>query len=145
MTSTSQPVDITPTVEISWPAANLALVALGGEHDLASAPSVERAIDDALRTCSHLVIDLSEVQFIDSSHINLLVRTKNDADERGCAFSLVLNGDAPSIERTLEICGVLPVLNRVPTVAAALALSQDSAGRNGTHETLGGHADRVSR
>ena len=131
MTPISQPTDTEPTVETSWPRANVALIALGGEHDLASAPSVEHAIGDALRGCSHLVIDLSTVQFIDSSIIKLLVRSRGEADRMRCDFSLVLNGGSPSIERTLEICGVLPVLNRVATVDAAVDPRDPAAGHDG--------------
>jgi hypothetical protein len=42
-----------------------------------------------------------------------------DADAKDCRFNLVM-GTAPGVERTLEICGVLPALNRVRTVDSAL-------------------------
>jgi anti-anti-sigma factor len=77
-------------------------------------------LGNALLTCSQLVVDLSTVQFIDSSTIHCLIRMKREADDKRCDFRLVLNGDAPNIEHTLEICGVLGVLNRVATVDAAL-------------------------
>ena len=118
--SNGQPQDPEPTIKVSWPESGLALVVLGGEQDLGSAPVIERAIGDALRDASHLVIDLSTVQFLDSSIISLLVSTRREAADRDCEFSLVLQG-APSIERTLEICGVLPELNRVTTLDAAMA------------------------
>lgn len=111
--------DTEPTIDLRRPRPEVALVTLGGEHDLGSAPLVERATADALLTCSHLIVDLSEVQFVDSSIINLLVRLKKDADDRDCRFNLVI-GSAPGVERALEICGVLPGLNRVTTVDRAL-------------------------
>jgi len=107
------------TVDLRWVTPDIAIVVLGGEHDLASAPTVDRVVGDALLTCSHLIIDISPAEFIDSTIIDLLVRTKRDADNRGRHFNLVL-GEAPLIERTLEICGVLPSLNRVTDVHAAL-------------------------
>ena len=120
ITSTDgHPQDPEPTIEVTWPESGLALVVLGGEQDMGSAPVIERAIGDALRDASHLVVDLSAVQFLDSSIINLLVSTRKEAADRDCQFSLVLQG-APSIERTLEICGVLPELNRVTTLDAAV-------------------------
>jgi len=115
----SRPPDTQPTVEIRWPRPDLAIVLLGGEHDLASAPAVDRLVGEALLTCSHLIINLSTVQFIDSSIIHLLVRARKDADDRGSHFNLVL-GEAQAIERTLEICGVLASLNRVPDIETAL-------------------------
>ena len=117
--STERPQDTEPTIEITWPEPDVALVTLAGEQDMGSAPLIESAATDALRMCSHLVIDLSAVQFIDSSIINLLVQTKREADGRGCDFNLVLEASR-SIERTLEICGVLPELNRVTTLDAAI-------------------------
>jgi anti-anti-sigma factor len=114
--------DTEPTIDVLRPKPHIALVVLGGEHDLDSAPLVERATEEALLTCSHLIIDISPVQFIDSSIINLLVQLKKDADAKDCRFNLVM-GTAPGVERTLEICGVLPGLNRVRTVDTALAES----------------------
>jgi len=111
--------DTEPTIEVDWPKPDIAVVVLGGEHDLASAPLVERETEEALRTCSHLIVDISPVQFIDSSIINLLVQLKKDADDKDCRFNLVM-GTAPGVEHTLEICGVLPGLNRVKSVDEAL-------------------------
>ena len=111
--------DAEPMVEIAWPRPDVALFVLEGEHDLESAPRLERAMGDALLTCSGLLVDLSSVEFIDSSTINALVRVKKEADTQGCSFGLVLDG-SPNIERTLEICGVLGALNRFTSVDAAL-------------------------
>jgi anti-anti-sigma factor len=111
--------DTEPTIDVRRPKPHVALVVLGGEHDLDSAPLVEQATEDALLTCSHLIIDISPVQFIDSSIINLLVQLKRDADAKDCRFNLVM-GTAPGVERALEICGVLPALNHVKNVDIAL-------------------------
>ena len=110
-----------PRVEITWPRPDVALFVLEGEHDLDSAPRLEHALGDALLSCSGLLVDLSSVEFIDSSTINVLVKMKRDADTRGCSFKLVLD-DSPNIERTLEICGVLPSLNRVTSAEAAISV-----------------------
>jgi anti-anti-sigma factor len=108
-----------PTIEVHRPKPHVAVVVLAGEHDLNSAPLVEQATEEALLTCSHLIIDISPVQFIDSSIINLLVQLKRDADAKDCRFNLVM-GTAPGVERALEICGVLPALNHVKNVDIAL-------------------------
>jgi anti-anti-sigma factor len=111
--------DTEPTIDVHRPEPDVAVVVLGGEHDLSSAPLVEQAAEESLRTCSHLIVDLSPVQFIDSSIINLLVQLKKDADAKDSHFNLVL-ATTPGVERALEICGVLPALNRVKTVDEAL-------------------------
>jgi anti-sigma B factor antagonist len=116
-----------PTVALRWSKPDIAIVVLEGEHDLASAPTVDRMVGDALLTCSHLIVDFSSVEFIDSTIIDLLVRTKRDADSRGRRFNLVL-GDAPLIEKPLEICGVLPSLNRVTDVRGALESTPEDDG-----------------
>jgi anti-sigma B factor antagonist len=114
--------DTQPTIDVRRPRPDVALVVLGGEHDLESAPLVERAASEALLTGFHLIVDLSPVQFIDSSIINLLVQLRNEAIANDLQFNLVV-GTAPSVKRTLEICGVLQVLNSTPSVDAALAES----------------------
>jgi anti-anti-sigma factor len=111
--------DTEPTIDVHRPKPHVALVVLGGEHDLDSAPLVEQATEEALLTCSHLIVDISPVEFIDSSIINLLVQLKKDTDAKNCRFNLVM-GTTPGVERTLEICGVLPALNRVRTLDTAL-------------------------
>jgi anti-sigma B factor antagonist len=116
-----------PTVVLRWVKPDIAIVVLEGEHDLASAASVDRVVGDALLTCSHLIIDIASADFIDSTIIDLLVRTKRDADSRGRRFNLVL-GEAPLIEKPLEICGVLPSLNRVTDVHGALGSPPRDAG-----------------
>ena len=117
--STLSAPDTEPTIDVHWPRPGVAVVVLGGEHDLYSARLIEQATDEVLLTCSHLIVDISPVQFIDSSTIKLLVRRKKDADAKNCRFNLVM-GTAPSVRRTLEICGVLPGLNHAPTVDSAL-------------------------
>jgi anti-anti-sigma factor len=112
--------DVTlPTVDVHWPRPDAAVVALGGEHDLDSVPTVETSAGEAALTCSHLIIDLSQVEFVDSSIINALVRLAGELETTGRRFNVVL-GTSPNIERTLDICGVLPALNRVTTLEAAL-------------------------
>jgi anti-anti-sigma factor len=115
-----------PRTATTWPRPDVAVVVLEGEHDLESTPRLEQALGEALLTCSHLVVDLSLAQFIDSSTINVLVTMKKEADTRGCRFTLVLEG-SPSLEHTLEICGVLEALNRVSTLDAALGNGASSA------------------
>jgi anti-anti-sigma factor len=111
--------DTRPTIDVHRPNPHVTLITLGGEHDLDSAPAVERATEEALLTCSHLIVDISFVQFVDSSIISLLVQLKKDADAKDCRFNLVM-GTAPGVERAFEICGVLAALNHVRTVDAAL-------------------------
>jgi anti-anti-sigma factor len=122
-----RPTDTEPTIEVRRPRPDVLLVVLGGEHDLESAPLVEQAAGEALLTDSHLIVDLSPTQFIDSSIINLLVSLRNEANTNDRRFNLVLR-KAPSVKRTLEICNVLQVLNCAPSVETALAAATTPGG-----------------
>jgi anti-anti-sigma factor len=108
-----------PTIEVRSPRPHAALVVLGGEHDLYSADELQDTFDQALARCEHLIVDLSATEFIDSTTIGVLMKTREHAAELGRKFSLVL-GTAPTVERTLEVSGALPLLNVVPTVERAL-------------------------
>ena len=109
-----------PTIEVRSPRPHAALVVLAGEHDLYSADEVQQTLDQSLAVCDHLIVDLSAVEFIDSSIVHVLVQAKKNAIELGRKFNVVL-GTAPVVERILEVTGVVPLLNVVPTVERALA------------------------
>jgi anti-anti-sigma factor len=108
-----------PTIEVRSPQPHAALVVLAGEHDLYSADEVEQTFDQALAVCDHLIIDLSSAEFIDSTIVAVLLETKKNAIELDRKFNVVL-GTAPVVERILEVTGVVPLLNVVPTVERAL-------------------------
>jgi anti-sigma B factor antagonist len=110
-------------VEVLRPEPEVALIVLEGEHDLASAPDLAQTLRDALGNCSHLIVDLSTCEFIDSSTILALVKAKKHADSVNCDFNLVL-GTAPIVERALQISKVLPGLNRVTSIEQARAAAR---------------------
>jgi anti-anti-sigma factor len=109
-----------PTIEVRSPQPHAAVVVLGGEHDLSSADEVQQTLDQSLRACDHLIVDLSTAEFIDSTIVALLLQTKKNATELDRKFNVVL-GSAPVVERVLEVTGTVPLLNVVPTVERALA------------------------
>jgi anti-sigma B factor antagonist len=80
------------------------VVRLGGELDLYNAPQVRDALAEA---CSdspqRVVVDLSEVEFIDSTALGVLIEARTRIDNRQ-AFLLA----APGLEtrRALEISGL---------------------------------------
>ncbi len=80
-------------------------VAVGGELDLASVGVVE---DDVVRRLgfgfAELLLDLREVDFIDSTGLRLLVRLDARAREAGVSFALDPGEGAP--RRLLELTGL---------------------------------------
>ncbi len=109
-----------PDVLVERPAEATAVVVLTGDHDISQAKELDALLAALLDETELLVVDLSEAQFIDSSVINTLVRTKNAASEAQTTFRVQLGSEA-IVERTLEVSGVLEFLEAVSTRAAALA------------------------
>lgn len=94
-----------------------------GELDLATTPVLERAFDAVFRDddVEMIVIDLTELGFMDSTGIHLLVRMQAacaDADRLR-----VVNGSR-AVQRVLDISGVraqLPIISSDHDPLAALA------------------------
>ena len=85
------------------------LVTLGGELDVLTAGA---ALRELLEQCAesgrHVVLDMSQVTFIDSAGIGLLVKTHRrlaDIDRR-----LVMLRPHPSVRRIIELTGLDQVL-----------------------------------
>lgn len=89
------------------------VVSLPGDHDLATAPEIDKALHEALSSRrATVVVDLSETTFLDSAVLDLLLRTRTRlADGR----QLVLVCDDPTIQRVLEIAGVDQLFNLQPS------------------------------
>ena len=80
------------------------VVKLGGELDLYNAQQVRQALTDACAASpARVVVDLSEVEFIDSTALGVLIESRSRLGNRG-AFLLA----APGLEtrRALEISGL---------------------------------------
>ncbi|MFB4302274.1 STAS domain-containing protein [Actinomadura sp. NTSP31] len=93
--------------------ADHTLIALSGELDIASAPSLRERLRAALEDSgAHVVIDLSEVTFCDVSGLALLVGARRRTAPDG---SLVLASPRPQLARLLHVTG----LDRAFTVRPA--------------------------
>jgi anti-sigma B factor antagonist len=81
------------------------VIAFAGELDLANAGTAESALEDSLAQASTpLIVDMRELEFIDSTGIALLVSTlsRNDGDIR-VSF---IPSDFPAVTRVLELTGL---------------------------------------
>jgi anti-anti-sigma factor len=82
-----------------------ARMALHGEFDIASADDARRALQELLgRDLDAVVIDLSGLDFIDSTGVKFLVDGRDTARARGVKLTLVHGGDA--VRRVLTVSGV---------------------------------------
>jgi anti-anti-sigma factor len=90
-----------------------AVVVPTGELDLATAPALEEALALAFDGGSgRVVLDLRELEFIDSSGLRTLLTARRQADTARAQFSLVAGHRG--LERTLEIAGVHKVFDWTP-------------------------------
>ena len=97
-----------------------AVLHVGGRLDLPSAAELRSAIDAELdRRPARLVLDLTEVEFLDSTGLGVLVAAQRKATAAGS--QIVLAGARPIVERVLRITSVIDILPVHADVAAALA------------------------
>ena len=74
----------------------------------------------ALGAHAHIVVDLSDATFIDSSAIHALLKINAAANREGCVTVLQLGASA-TVERAIEIAGIERVLPRAETRSEAIA------------------------
>ena len=103
-------------VRVKTMPAGAVVLHVSGELDLATASRLEDAIADAA-PAAHIVIDLSDCTFLDSSGVRSLVKAGRETQPE--ARVDLVTADA-SILRVLEITGVDTVLTVHPSVEAAL-------------------------
>src|SRR4051794_34925583 len=95
------------------------VVAIAGEIDLFTAPEFKQRVSapiDAGRT--HVVVDLTETTFIDSSSLGVLIGAHRRLRRPPGARGVVCNNDA--IVKTFRITGLDSVFTIVPTLDEAL-------------------------
>ena len=102
---------------------HIVAVCLEGDLDRTNAAALDAAIDRALQSGNHLILDMSEASFIDSSVIQSVVRAAQSS--RGTHQAIVLQlGTAALIERVLEIVKIEEVLPRAHDRQEALRVIQ---------------------
>lgn len=80
------------------------VVYLAGELDLANAATAESELDAAMATDADVVVDLSKLEFIDSTGISLLVRAmRRNSDAAKLSF---VPSEFLAVSKVLELTGV---------------------------------------
>jgi anti-sigma B factor antagonist len=81
---------------------------LRGSLDLATAPTVRAALSDATEKGSNnLIVDLTQLEFLDSTGLGVLIGAHRRAAEHGGSFRLIVSDG--SIARLLNITGLIAV------------------------------------
>lgn len=96
-----------------------AVVSVAGELDLYSAEQLEARIEEADTVGADTVlVDLSEISFIDSTALSVLVQESQRLESRGHTLVLVTND--PRTRRIVEVTGLNGVLRTYATLQDAL-------------------------
>src|SRR5689334_3388938 len=86
-----------------------ATVVVSGEIDLATSTRLNRELDDALDARpTRLRLDLSDVAFMDTTGVAVLLKGRRRALEQDCR--LTVSSSSPTITRLLEITGLTALL-----------------------------------
>jgi anti-sigma B factor antagonist len=101
--------------------AGAAVLRVGGELDLLTVPDLQARVYEAIAaTGGAVVADLTEVQFLSSSGLTLLLGLQSDLAARGRPLRLVV-GASKAVSRPLLITGLDRLLELHPDLDAALA------------------------
>ncbi|HVO03819.1 MAG TPA: STAS domain-containing protein [Candidatus Cybelea sp.] len=102
------------------------VVALEGEIDLEQAGAVRRALLDSLKKGRHVLVDLSQVTYIDSSGIASLVEGLQVARKQKNDLGLV--AVSQRVRRVLELARLDKVFQIYADLAAAVGAEGTAAG-----------------
>ena len=88
------------------------VIAVRGELDLASSPALQEELDRVSASDAEmLIIDLRELDFMDSTGLSVLVRAHQRAEEQGRQLAMVKG--AQQVQRLLSLTGVADRLTLV--------------------------------
>ncbi|HEY2428824.1 MAG TPA: STAS domain-containing protein [Acidimicrobiales bacterium] len=102
--------------QLSW-----TVLPLEGDIDLASAPALRARLAEATQDPpARVVLDMSQLDFIDSTGLGVLVGTLRRV--RGGGGDVRIGGARPGIERVFSVTGLDRVFHLFPTVDEAVTI-----------------------
>ncbi len=115
MSQESLSIDVTAAAD-----GRVQLFGLGGSLDIATSPTLRAGLMEAADRDNHeIVVDLTHLEFLDSTGLGALIGAHKRAAEHGGSVRLV--AQEGQILRLLRITGLLDVFSVYPTIDAALA------------------------
>jgi len=106
-------------VETRSPREGVAVIALGGEADVYTSPRIKQEIVDLLNNgTSKLVVDLTGVEYLDSTGLGVLIGGLKRARERDGDLKLIC--DNVRILRIFEITGLTKIFDIYRSESEAL-------------------------
>jgi anti-anti-sigma factor len=97
------------------------LLTLRGEHDSSVSPGLREELDRVFAAGSSVVVDLSEVEFIDSSVLGALTHGHQRAARERHRLAVVVPGADHPIARLLTMTGLTATLDTYTNRADAIA------------------------
>jgi anti-anti-sigma factor len=105
----------------------VAVIELSGDVDVTEAPRLRERLQEAVRNSdAALVVDLSEVTYIDSAGVNVLFELAEGLRERQIGLALVVR-EGGLVERVLALVDVAAVAEVHGGVEGAVASVQGTA------------------
>lgn len=108
------------TVSLEGSDDDVSVARLKGEIDLSNAASVERALVSGASRSRTLILDLSELAYLDSAGVALLHRLARTRLDEGRSLAVVVT-EGSFVRRVLEVTRLDTVVPVAPTVDDALA------------------------
>jgi anti-sigma B factor antagonist len=92
-----------------------AVIAVSGELDLASSPALDEELErmSGSTEIELVIIDLRELEFMDSTGLSVLIRAQQRIEEQGRRFALVKGSQ--QVDRLLSLTGVADRLTLLDT------------------------------
>jgi anti-sigma B factor antagonist len=106
-------------VSIEEHAETYSVVSVRGEIDLHTAPKLQQAIERAAGSNGAVVVDMSGVEFMDSTALSALVRSKESLDEKNAPLRLAAVSRA--VERIFSVTGFGDLFEIFPSREAAIS------------------------
>ena len=96
------------------------IAAIDGELDHHQAERLRPQLDTAYENspCKHLVLDMSQVSFMDSSGIGMIIGRYKNAEKRGGQLALASMKD--NLTKLFEVSGLQKIVLRTATVNDAI-------------------------
>lgn len=97
------------------------IILLQGEVDLHSVPKVQSAIEQGSREVKVVALDVTQVEFMDSTALSTLMRAKESLKQHDISLRLI--SPSPAVERIFEVTGFSNFFEIYPSTEAAISLN----------------------
>jgi anti-sigma B factor antagonist len=108
-------------VSVDERAEGYSIVAVMGEVDLHTVPKVQYAIERAADGVGTVIVDMTGVEFMDSTALSTFMRTRDSLNERG--VELRLTSPSKAVERIFTVTGFGEYFEVFPSREAAIPAS----------------------